>query len=222
MYSCPTCPKCQYALDISKSSKQVVVATESKSVSSGTDNKSEDETNITGGKKDTQPSLTVLDDVIPFINLAISDAMLDEYTVGFKINDLVNSSKFKKTSKHNQDTILRKFNELSKNRLSDKAGPVFTCINCGYEFPLKKGTTLYSKNNNSSNKYATDTFLLNEFEYKADDPILPRTKDYICQNKDCVTHKKNDTTKEAVFFRIKDSYKTIYMCCVCKKAWPIS
>ena len=55
------------------------------------------------------------------------------------------------------------------------------------------------------------------------DQTLPRTKDYICQNKKCKTHNSsNYFEKEAVFYRPNpDKYITKYACCVCKESWYV-
>ena len=58
------------------------------------------------------------------------------------------------------------------------------------------------------------------FEYKCNDPTLPRTKDYICHNAKCISH-KNLENKEAIFFREGKSYITRYVCCNCHSNWVI-
>jgi hypothetical protein len=89
------------------------------------------------------------------------------------------------------------------------------CNNCESVFILKPKTILYkisyiSKNKNIDLKYDIDNLINNQ--------ILPRTKNYICQNSSCTTH--NDLiNKEAIIYRIDDTFKTYYICTICKDYW---
>ena len=47
-------------------------------------------------------------------------------------------------------------------------------------------------------------------------PILPRTKLYVCRNKNCNTH-KNPQLKKAIFFKENNNLR--YICSVCKTYW---
>ena len=49
---------------------------------------------------------------------------------------------------------------------------------------------------------------------------LPRTRDYICANDKCSTHKDLDA-KEAIFFRQGKGYLISYVCTTCKTSWII-
>ena len=46
------------------------------------------------------------------------------------------------------------------------------------------------------------------YEMMCHDPALPRTRDYICKNINCITHKKSEL-KEAVFIRISKKYAKV-------------
>ena len=64
---------------------------------------------------------------------------------------------------------------------------------------------LPKKDNN--NDYYEDLSIINT---RLNDFTLPRTKDFICPNKNCISH-KNNLDKEAVFYRpYKNSYKIKY------------
>ena len=54
----------------------------------------------------------------------------------------------------------------------------------------------------------------------AQDPALPRTKDYSCKNLNCITH-QDKKSKEAVFYREPNSFKLNYLCTVCNFSWSI-
>ena len=91
------------------------------------------------------------------------------------------------------------------------------CNNCRYFQNIKNGTILISNKKNNLN---INNKLYNKLQIN--NKILPRTKDYICQNPECITHKKNDSNKEAVFYRNTDSYVLNYICCICESNWIVS
>ena len=64
----------------------------------------------------------------------------------------------------------------------------------------------------------TFTRTLEENEFFCNDPILPRTHDYTCKNPNCISH-KNIESKEAVFYKEKNTFKVIYICTVCYFSW---
>ena len=52
------------------------------------------------------------------------------------------------------------------------------------------------------------------------DNTLPRTKDYICPNTKCESHK--NINKEAIFYRPdKNSYRLEYQCAACRIKWDV-
>jgi len=157
----------------------------------------------------------IISNINDFVTKAIKSP--DELTnslVGFNSSNLTNNAKYKKLSKQNQDAVLVKFEELSTKTVG-KQGVFFICKNCGYSTPVKKGTVIYNKNI-SKEQVVTS---LENLDLKCIDPTLPRTKDYICKNDECGSHKNNDE-KEAVFYREK-GYGVTYVCCTCKKGWSI-
>ena len=85
-------------------------------------------------------------------------------------------------------------------------GIMLKCNNCNFSKKIKETIRLYQLN--VSSVYSV---------YRSQDdnkllflnPIYPRTRDYSCKNVNCITH-KDETNKESVFFREKDSYLTNY------------
>lgn len=87
------------------------------------------------------------------------------------------------------------------------------CTNCGYSRPLDSGFHVLSKNREgvaSTHDYSDDSKIRNIVHYG----IYPRTREFICPNKDCASHKKDHST-EAVFMRDGNSYHMIYVCTTC-------
>ena len=90
----------------------------------------------------------------------------------------------------------------------------FKCYNCGEMQPISEGTLIYSQN------YKQDETVAN-VEINTDlihDPTLRRTRRYTCHNKDCVSH-KDLSKREAVMFRMGDSYHINYVCTACETGW---
>lgn len=95
--------------------------------------------------------------------------------------------------------------------------PKYYCSYCGNSEDIKENQIIYVHKSTNELK----NLVLNVKE-KKNDPILPRTRNYICPNKKCGTH-QNEKLREAVFFRpIEKSFQTIYLCCECDKYWPVS
>lgn len=168
-------------------------------------------------KGDGEGSITVAETPEQFIELATSEDTEGEIRVAFKIDKLKNSSEFKALSSGKQKKLLTLFKKTSAKKTG--FGVYFTCDNCGYFTSVRPGTILYKESYNKTTKIV----LLDDYSLTCEDPTLPRTKDYICQNKECPSHnKKNLATKEAVFFRPnKNEYNLIYVCCMCKKGWRV-
>ena len=63
---------------------------------------------------------------------------------------------------------------------------------------------------------------LSKYKNMIHDKTLPHTRDYVCKNKDCSSH-KDPSKRDAVWFRpIATSYSTYYGCTACATIWNIS
>lgn len=91
----------------------------------------------------------------------------------------------------------------------------FKCVYCSYTLPIKEGTLVYSSNFEQTNTFDSDA---NVYKNLINDPTLLRIKNYDCPNKDCDTH-KDKNLKKAVFSRIGDTFKLIFVCTVCETIW---
>lgn len=88
----------------------------------------------------------------------------------------------------------------------------FVCKSCGNSEEIEKNTMIIKRKNKFSEE---------EEEVNTDiiyDSFYFCTRDYICINKNCASH-KDYSKREAVFKRVNDSMKLIYVCKECKAYW---
>ncbi len=174
------CPKCNYALNITKDIKK-------------------DEEGIS------------VDDFID----TIVEGDIVEGNLQFSFDQLKKSGKYKKLSVALKKKVTGLYKKLSKPAQVG-TGAFFVCDKCGYTSTVQKGTMIYKKGYNKKITVKTDE----DYQLKCADPTLPRTKDYICKNKQCASH-KDLVNKEAVFYRAKDEFNLTYVCCMCYTGWVI-
>jgi hypothetical protein len=157
--------------------------------------------------EDLRKELLTPEDVIKRIR---ADKDLTNYFVKFDRNELIKNKKFKKLSKEQQDSIDLLYQSYSFD------GIEFKCLNCNFSKPINYSIKLYEIDLNDDNvstyKSVEDNKLI------VANPILPRTKDYNCKNMNCITHKDN-SKKEAVFYKDKRTHNLIYVCGVCYTSW---
>jgi hypothetical protein len=142
----------------------------------------------------------------------------------FDLDSVTKKSKYKKLSASDKELVTNTLQELlpkSKKKIYhldavEKTGQdaFFLCPNCGYYEKIKPKTLIYSKTVDRQDQ----DILLEDYSDMCNDPTLPRTKSYNCQNKKCITHSKPEK-KEAVFFRLHNSFKLVYVCCACEAGW---
>jgi hypothetical protein len=144
---------------------------------------------------------------------------------GFVDNDLNNLLKNRGINNDECDKIKKVFNNVLKKKKIVSAF-IKKCSACDSIYNLDPGTIIYSVNLDKQVLNFNDV----NIDLKINDQTLPRTKDYICVNAECITNTitkkdKNYNTvmieKEAVFYRGVDSYNLKYACCVCKASWLI-
>lgn len=95
----------------------------------------------------------------------------------------------------------------------------FTCTTCGYSELLKPDTLLISKQSHEVAKsyYSSHTKPADMLNIK----VLMHTRDYVCPNKECPTHKKPET-RNAIMNRIGNTYQMQYICSICNTKWAVS
>ena len=90
----------------------------------------------------------------------------------------------------------------------------FKCENCGYTEPIKSHTLVLNRIN--GHQIDETALMLDKFKLYVNDPTLPHTRNYICPNSKCVTH-KDHAKRDAVWVKPdKVSYKIITICTACE------
>lgn len=92
----------------------------------------------------------------------------------------------------------------------------FICHECQNYESIKPGTRILTKTSIDVSKEYRNSKL--KPDYLINITTLPRTRNYICPNKECVSH--SDLSKrEAVMNKFGESYTVTYICTACKTIW---
>lgn len=108
-------------------------------------------------------------------------------------------------------------NKFTNKKLEPNT-PYFYCPSCSNIQKIEPKTSMLIRGGVEQSIYIpTDN--KHKIKSKKINKSLLRTKNYICQNKDCPTHKKPET-KEAIMEHIAyNSFIVKYICCVCNCQW---
>lgn len=163
-----------------------------------------------GEMDDTRKQLATPEDAFKRLR---AEKDLNNYKAKFTKEELESHKTYNKLD----DVSKNNMNVLFEQNVAGYGGIMFKCNNCNYSKKIKETIKLYQINVNGMNNvyHSVDNNKL-----IAMNPILPRTRDYTCKNINCITH-KDDTHKEAVFFREKNNYLTNYVCTVCNNGWKV-
>ncbi len=113
-------------------------------------------------------------------------------------------------------SLIYKQSRSEQLEISDKNIAYYRCTYCNYTEYIKPGKLIYSKS--SEYEIGQTSFDTTNMKYN---PIIPYTRNYICPNGKCISHKKPGK-KEAKFFRIGEKYNTIYICMACDESFSIN
>jgi len=135
---------------------------------------------------------------------------LSNFKTDVKIEEITKNIKYKKLNDNEKTKITKLYNDVITS------GIEFKCTNCNNSVEIKESILLYELDMNSKNN---NIKTLEENQLYCNNPILPRTHDYICKNEFCETHKNSKIKKESVFYRENNSMKVNYICCICYFNW---
>jgi hypothetical protein len=146
------------------------------------------------------------------IKLIENNEDISNYKVEFNKIDILEHKKYLKYD----ENLKNKINQLFKQTSNLNTSAEYKCLNCGYSKPILETTRLYYNSVDSDNLIFIKS--LEENELISNDPLVPHTKDYICKNPNCITHKQSEL-KDSIFYKDKHSYKVNYICCICFYNW---
>jgi hypothetical protein len=165
---------------------------------------------------------------VPVVNLTEEDLIsilngqdLSIELDNFNMADINKIPYFNKLS-NNQKTLIinRLYEKVPKNQKLAKHNDstvakdsYFYCKNCGYNEKIPDKMFIFSRSYEKSGDDFDNKFI----NYKHD-KTLPFSKKYNCINKECSTH-KNPIIKNAVFYRLNNTYTVRYICTICDSYW---
>lgn len=190
------CPQCYNVLDIEPSIDE-------KTTNSQKQTGGEDKYNILINK--------ILNDNITYDD--IKDISLDKLLKHQKYKSI--TSKQKKYIYNKIQDVLPKEKKkiiISKPKDITKNFSRLRCKVCQYRKSIPHGTLLYSETNT---KKIDDDHKYNNMKHNA---ILPRTRQYLCPNKHCISHKDYDK-REAIFYRDSNTYNIHNICTTCNTSF---
>lgn len=189
------CPKCDNIMDISRTAPKII-------------------------QEQNPTSLSATDKSIKN-DVENTTKVINMYLNGFNItNEIVNIEQLQKNPEFTKlkEKDRKELIKILKSSEDDSSAAFMICKNCSYSEKMIKRTMVLNKMSNHfvSTESSTDD---SKYKYIKDIDILPHTRDYICKNKNCQTH-KDYKLKNAKWFRpIQDSYQTFYVCCECETVW---
>jgi hypothetical protein len=176
-------------------------------------------TEVVVNKRKKGGAVTVLNenDIIDILNGNFTKELEN-----YNIKDIIKIPYYNKLT-DNQKSLLttRLYEKLPKNQKINKNidnGVVkesyFYCKSCGYYEKIPDKTFIFSRSFDKNNNIMLNNNFIN---YKYDN-TLPYSKKYTCENKECATH-KNPSIKNAVFYRLSNTYNIRYICTICDHYW---
>jgi hypothetical protein len=145
-----------------------------------------------------------------------NNTITQNYYLNFNEDSLKLYLKKEDIRKEDYTNIINSFYKILNNQ-KDLSQYYLKCVNCNTHNVLQSGTVLYSINFSSTNTFDMTN---EDIMIKCQEPILPRTSDYVCPNAKCKSHTDIDS-KEAVFYRNDKSFNLTYICCACYNQWHI-
>jgi len=201
------CPNCNNVLDISKTSLK------NSKLSAII---SETPTTVSDVEETETETETEKDNISEIINNLLNDIVVDEKNIQlYNMDEFLKHSEYLKLDKK-QKTIIQNKLTMYFGKIDDSINAYYVCSNCTYSKGIESGSIIMSKNgiSNTLELYINYDKLKNKIYSK----VLPITKNFICINDKCESH-KDPKKREAVFYRIGRSLQVWYTCKACQKYW---
>lgn len=209
------CPTCNNILNITKNppkNKQILQIQnfETPHTMSGND----DEIDV-DNKNNLQTDGDDYSKIEEIINKIAKNEEINETELGdFKLEQFMKHKTYQKLDKKIKPNVQTKLTTFFE-KLEDSVSAYYFCGICCYSKPIESGTLVASRmGSGASNMYMN----MERMKNRVNNYILPYTRNYICTNKNCESH-KDPKKREAVMFRVGNSVQTWYTCCECKSSW---
>jgi len=213
------CPNCDNILDISKNPpkhKQTTLKQEIDTPATVSD--SDNESSDSGSDKEEindikgEPDVDKINEII--VKLADDKKVPDGEISDYKLEQFTKHKTYQKLDKKTKSSVLIKLTSFF-DKIDDATSAYYFCKNCMYSKAIDPATLISSRiSSGTSTEHTNPDRLKNRIHSK----ILPFTKNYICTNDKCPSH-KDMKQKEAVFFRIGGSMQVWYACRACESYW---
>ncbi len=197
------CPKCDNIMDIGKSAPKIsITQITPDTVSSDT----KEEVNSNSSKNN---------DISKLIEMYKNGDNITMFKIDIK--DLTSNPDFIKLKDADKNNIIK---IIKSTEIDDSLSAYRICKNCSYYEKLVGKTLVLSRMNLGTSMSGVQD--LSKYKYMIYDKTLPHTRDYVCKNDKCASHKDN-TKRDAVWFRPQsNSYSTCYACVTCSMVWNVS
>lgn len=206
------CPNCENILDISKNPpkhKKTIMKQEPDTPVTVSDSENE---SSDSGPEIEEPEIDRIDEII--INLSEDKKVSNDEISNYKLEQFTKHKTYQTLDKKTKAAVLVKLTEFF-DKLDDATSAYYFCKNCMYSKAIEAKTLISSRINfGSLTEFTNPDKLKNRIHSK----ILPFTKNYICINDKCPSH-KDMKKKEAVFFRLSGSVQAWYTCMACESYW---
>jgi hypothetical protein len=141
----------------------------------------------------------------------------DISNINIDIKLVTTNTEFNKLKEADKNEIIK---ILKSSEIDESLSAYRVCKNCSHFERLIGRTLVLSRMNIEASM--SDVIDLSKYKYMIHDKTLPHTRDYICKNDKCESH-KNHEKRNAVWFRPHmNSYSTYYGCVTCSTVWNIS
>jgi DNA-directed RNA polymerase subunit M/transcription elongation factor TFIIS len=155
------------------------------------------------------------DEISKIIQLYKNGDNISNFNIDIKL--VTASDDFKKLKDTQQKELLK---ILKSSEIDESLSAFRICKNCSYFERLVGRNLVLSRMNSGAS--VSGIIDLSKYKYMINDKTLPHTRNYICKNDKCESH-KNFEKRNAVWFRpILNSYSTYYGCITCGEIWNVS
>ena len=213
------CPTCNNILNITKNPPkykqniQNIQNMNTPDTISVTDNNDSDNENKNMEKQiEPEDETQKLDQMIE--KMANNQNVDESELVDFKLEQFLKNKTYQKLDKKTKQNVQLKLTSFYE-KIEDATSAYYYCTICLYYKPIEPGTLVTSRmSTNGANMYMN----MDKLKNRVNNGILPYTRNYICTNEKCVSH-KDHSKREAVMFRIGSSVQMWYTCCACQSSW---